>query len=889
MSSRPRTAEAERILANRATVPPWRAWGPYVSDRQWGTVREDYSPDGAAWDYFPFAVAHRRAYRWGEDGLAGWCDLEQRLVLSLALWNGNDEILKERLFGLANAQGNHGEDVKEIYFYLDGVPSHAWHQMLYKYPQAAFPYERLREENAKRTRKDPEFELIDTGIFDDSRYFDVFVEYAKPDPNSVVMRIVAHNRGDADAPLDLVPQLTFRNTWSWSPGAARPSFAMRADGRIDVRHPDMPAMACTAFGEHRALFCENETNVEALWSEPRAGRVFKDGLHDAIVGRKTGVTRDDGGTKVGLWRSTVVPAKSYREMIVHLGRADAILTEAQCREALETRRREADEAWDVAQATVTDPDRRRVQRQAFAGLLWSKQFYNFDVRRWLDGDPSYVPPPPERKNGRDQHWRHFSARTVLAMPDKWEYPWFAAWDHAFHAVAFARLDSEFAKSQISDFLTDSFVHPNGALPAYEWAFDDANPPLQAWAAWRVYQIDRKARGIGDLDFLIHVLNRLSMNFTWWVNRKDADGRNVFEGGFLGLDNIGVFDRSRPMPGGGVLQQADGTAWMGMFALQLMRISIELAVHWPVYQDLAIKFFLHFLQIASAMTAMGGGDDGLWDEEAGFYFDMLRLPGGELVPLKILSVVGLVPLFCVETIEPETLEKLPIFRDRVERTLNERPDLANLVSRWSEPGRGDRRMLSLLRGHRMKAILRKVFDPAHFLSDYGVRGLSKSLKDNPYEVSIAGEKFCVSYEPGEGQSALFGGNSNWRGPIWMPINYLLVESLQKFHHYYGDDFKIEAPVGSGRLVTLHDAADELSSRLVKLFVRGHDGRRPVLGANAKLQDDQYFRDHVPFFEYFHGDTGEGLGARAQTGWSALVAKLIFPHGVIASPNAATATQ
>ncbi|MFO0826703.1 MAG: glucosidase [Phycisphaerales bacterium] len=874
-----RTAEDERMLADRMGHANWRQWGPFVSERQWGTVREDYSPDGAAWAYFPHDHARSRAYRWGEDGLAGWCDAEQRVVLSLALWNGKDPILKERLFGLDNDAGNHGEDVKELYYYLDAVPSHSWQRLLYKYPQRAFPYAQLVEENRRRGRQDREYELIDTGVFDDDRYFDVIVEYAKPDPDSVVMRIAAHNRGPEDASLEIVPQLTFRNEWSWNPGAARPALAPLPDGRVALRHSSLPAMALTAFAPHRPLFCENETNVELHWGLPRGGRTFKDGIHDAIVrGRRDGAVRDDSGSKVGLWHAAIVPARGFREVIVHLGPESSPLDEPACRAILERRRLEADEFWRTHQGGIDGDDARLAQRQAYAGLLWSKQFYHFDVRRWIDGDPGQPAPPATRAGGRNRHWRHLSAAHVMAMPDRWEYPWFAAWDHAFHAVAFARIDAEFAKRQLSEFLTDAFVHPNGALPAYEWAFDDANPPLQAWAAWRVYQIDRRKRGIGDLDFLIHVLNRLAMNFTWWVNRKDADGRNVFEGGFLGLDNIGVFDRSRPLPGGGSLQQADGTAWMGMYALSLMRIAMELALHWPVYQDLAIKFFEHFLQIASAMTAIGGGEDGLWDEADGFYYDLVRLPDGRQIPLKILSAVGLVPLFCVETIEPETLERLPKFRERVERTLSERPDLAQLVSRWNEHGRGDRRMLSLLRGHRMKALLRRAFDPSHFLSDYGVRGLSKALGDNPYEVELGGEKFCVRYEPGEGETAIFGGNSNWRGPIWMPINYLLVESLEKFHHYYGDDFLIECPVGSGTRITLLQAAEELSRRLARLFLRGADGRRPVLGGHPKLQRDLYFRDCIPFFEYFHGDTGEGLGARAQTGWTALIGRLLVPRAV-----------
>ena len=886
--------EEARIRANRRHNGPWRQWGPFVSERQWGTVREDYSANGSAWDAFPFEQAHRRAYRWGEDGIAGWCDAKQYLVLSVALWNGADPILKERLFGLTNAEGNHGEDVKELYWYLDAVPSHAWQRMLYKYPQRAFPYALLRAENANRSRLEREYELIDTGILDDDRYFDITVDYAKPDADSVVMRVTAANRGPERATITLLPQLTFRNEWSWHPNLPRPSIVADGPRRAVTTHRTLPPLALTAYDERASLlFCENDSNGPALWGLPDAGAHYKDGFDAAIVRGDQSAVSTDAGTRAAFVHRLEIPPGEERSVIVHLGpthRAGEPLaapTRTECLAILRDRRCEADAWWSSQQALIEDPDQREVQRQAYAGLLWSKQFYHFDVRRWHDGDPGQPVPPPERKRGRNEHWRHFAVRRVMAMPDTWEYPWFAAWDHAFHAVAYAHIDPDFAKRQISEFLTDDFIHPNGALPAYEWAFDDANPPLQAWAAWRIYEADRKARGAGDLDFLVHVLNRLSMNFTWWVNRKDKEGHNVFEGGFLGLDNIGVFDRSRELPLGGTLQQADGTAWMGMYALQLMRIAIELALHWPVYQDLATKFFEHFLQIAEAMTDVRSCGRGLWDEEDGFYYDVLRFPDGHAMPLKITSAVGLVPLFCVETLEPETMEKLPAFASRLEWIFRFRPELAGLVSRWNEPGRGDRRLLSLLRGHRMKALLKKALDPAHFLSPYGLRGLSRAHRDRPYELSLGDQRFSVRYEPGEGETALFGGNSNWRGPIWMPLNFLLVESLRKFHRYYGDDFRIECPVGSGQSVTLGGAADELRDRLTRLFLRDERGRRPVLGANEKLQRDPHFRDLVPFFEYFHGDHGEGLGARAQTGWSALVGTLLHPRtpsvsGLIAPP-------
>jgi hypothetical protein len=879
---KPLNAEGARLRASRKHSSPWRLWGPFVSDRQWGTVREDYSSDGSAWNALPFDVSHRHAYRWGEDAIAGWSDRRQHLVLGLALWNGRDPILKERLFGLTNAEGNHGEDVKELYWYLDATPSHSWQRMLYKYPQRAFPYDLLRAESARRTRLDREYELIDTAIFADQRYFDVTVDYAKPDPESVVMRITVANRGPESADITVAPQLTLRNDWTWDPSIERPSLRIaHADGhsrQVLVHHRGLPPLTFTACAECNVLFCENESNGPALWGLPHRGGRYKDGINEAIVHGNEAAASLIEGTRCAAVHRLHVPAGEERSVVVHLGPSThPTPSHQECLNILWTRRAEADEWWTSVQDGIDDAEQRDVQRQALAGLLWSKQFYHFDVRRWMDGDPGQPTPPAERRHGRNMHWRHFAVRRVMAMPDKWEYPWFAAWDHAFHAVALARIDPDFAKRQLSEFLTDDFMHPNGAVPAYEWAFDDANPPLQAWAAWRVYQIDRKLKGTGDLDFLIHVLNRLTMNFTWWVNRKDKDGFNVFEGGFLGLDNIGVFDRSQGLPRGATLQQADGTAWMGMYALSMMRIAIELALHWPVYQDLATKFFEHFLQIAEAMTDVRCCGTGLWDENDGFYYDVLRFADGHAMPLRITSAVGLVPLFCVETLEPEMLERLPAFASRLEWVFRFRPELAGLVSRWNEPGRGDRRLLSLLRGHRMKSLLRKVFDPQHFLSPYGIRGLSRMHADRPYELTIDGQQFSVRYEPGEGETGLFGGNSNWRGPIWMPLNYLLVESLQKFHHYYGDEFLIDCPVGSGQKATLGQAADELRSRIARLFVRDERGRRPVLGDNPTLQRDPHFRDHVPFFEYFHGETGEGLGARTQTGWSALVGKLLFPYG------------
>lgn len=869
------TAEAKRLRDDRIGEEAWRRWGPFVSDRQWGTVREDYSPDGSAWSYLPHDHARSRAYRWGEDAIAGWCDTSQRLVMGVAFWNGRDAILKERLFGLSNGEGNHGEDVKELYWYLDALPSHAWQRMRYLYPQRAFPYAELVEVNRSRSRLEPEYEIADTGVFADDRAFDILIDYAKPDPDSVVLRVSARNRGPEPAELHVLPQLWFRNDWSWYPGVPRPRLAPIGDGRIGIEHRKLAALAWSWFADAEAIFCENETNAERLFGAELNDRPPKDAFHRSLVDGDRGALRGAReGTKAALVHRLLLAPGEERTVLAHLGPTAVRRSEAECRAALDARAAESEEFWTEHQRHIADPDARLVQRQALAGLLWSKQVYYLDMRRWQDGDALQPPPPPERKAGRNRHWRHLATRRIMAMPDRWEYPWFAAWDHAFHAVAFARVDPEFAKEQLAGFLTDDLVHPNGALPAYEWAFDDANPPVHAWASWRVYQIDRRGRGAGDLDFLVHVLNRLAMNFTWWVNRKDADGRNVFEGGFLGLDNIGVFDRNQPLQGGGQLSQADGTAWMGMYALSLMRIALELSLHQPVYQDLAIKFFEHFLQIAQAMTDIGGCGGSLWNEEEGFYFDLMRLPEGGSLPLKVFSVVGLVPLFAVETIEPETLERLPRFARRLEWTLRERPELSRLVSQWTVPGRGDRRLLSLLRGHRMKCLLRKALDPLHFLSDYGVRGLSRVHRDRPYEVEIGGRRFSVRYEPGDGESDTFGGNSNWRGPVWFPINYLLVESLQKFHHYYGDDFLIECPAGSGRSTTLLGAADEIARRLERIFLLDREGRRPVFGARGPVRPD--LRDCIPFHEFFHGDDGTGLGARAQTGWTALVAKLLYPR-------------
>jgi len=891
-------AEQERLAANHAGTAHWHLWGPYLSERQWGTVREDYSPGGTAWEYFPHDHARSRAYRWGEDGLAGITDREGRLCLALALWNGRDPILKERLFGLTNAEGNHGEDVKELYYYLDATPTHSYLKMLYKYPQREFPYAQLVAENRRRGKDQPEFELLDTGIFDDDRYFDVFVEYAKAGPEDILMRVTVHNRGPEAAAIHLLPQLWFRNTWSWN-NSAKPSLTRTEHSAVLARHGELGDYTLTGDGEPEFLFCENETNFQRLFGFAiSAGCHFKDAFHEYLVhGNRNAVNAGLEGTKGGVLYHLTVPAGGSHQIRLRLtcssGHPSAPSSQSRPTSAATnpfadfdnvfTRRiREADEFYADLQKDISDTDARLVQRQAFAGMIWNKQFYHYDVPEWLAGDPTQPPPPPERKHGRNSDWKHLNNADVISMPDKWEYPWYAAWDLAFHTVALALVDAAFAKQQLVLFTREWYMHPNGQLPAYEWAFGDVNPPVHGWAAWRVFQIDRKQRrkknpdDPGDLAFLERVYHKLLLNFTWWVNRKDTQGRNIFQGGFLGLDNIGVFDRSKPLPTGGFINQADGTSWMATYCLNLLRIALELARHNKVYEDIATKFFEHFLAIAAAINGVEDGCLGLWDETDEFYYDRLCLPNGENMPLKVRSMVGLIPLFAVEVLEPALFKELPDFAARMDWFLAHRPELANLVSRWHVCGTGERRLLSLLRGHRMKCLLRRALDETEFLSDHGLRALSKVYEHKPYRLDCGGKTNEVYYWPAESQNGLFGGNSNWRGPVWMPPNFLLIESLQKFHHYYGEDFKVECPTGSGQFLTLNEIAGELARRLTRLFLKGADGQRPVLKYHPKLAGDPNFRDYVLFHEYFHGDIGRGVGASHQTGWTGLVAKLLQPR-------------
>ena len=871
---RARLAEAEQKTAW------WKKWGPYLAERQWGTVREDYSATGDAWAYFPHAHARSRAYRWGEDGLGGISDDRQRLCLALALWNGADPFLKERLFGLTNGEGNHGEDVKEAYYYLDSTPTHSYMRFLYKYPQRAFPYETLLAESRRRDRTQPEFELLDTGIFDDDRYFDVQVEYAKAGPMDVLVRVTATNRGPADALLHVIPQAWFRNTWSWTENAAKPCASRCGPAAVLLDHPSWLDFRLHFDGAPELLFTENETNAPLLFDAPPDGGYYKDAFHDRIVGGKANAVNPAGvGTKAGGWYRFTVPAGKAVTVRARLALASDDIPDpfADFDAVLALRQQEADDYYAELQDGLDDPDARMVQRQAFAGLLWTKQFYAIDQATWEKGDPATPPPPPGRGNVRNGDWQHLFNDDVVSMPDKWEYPWYAAWDLAFHMIPFALVDPEFAKNQLVLLTREWYMHPNGQLPAYEWNFSDVNPPVHAWATWRVFQIDRKRRGDkGDLVFLERVFHKLLLNFTWWVNRKDAQGRNLFQGGFLGLDNIGVFDRSKPLPTGGFINQADGTAWMAMFSLNMLRMALELALHNKVYEDLASKFFEHFLHIAEAMADFGSTGRGLWDDADGFYYDQLHCDAHPPTTLRVRSMVGLIPLFAVETLEPELMARLPDFTRRMDWFLNHRPDLAALVSRWSEPGVGERRLLSLLRGSRMKKLLRRMLDPNEFLSPFGVRALSKFHEAHPYTFNLNGDALSVKYVPGDSDSWLFGGNSNWRGPVWFPVNYLLIESLQKFHHYYGPEFRVEHPVGSGKLTTLEDVADDLAWRLSGLFLKDATGSRPAFGKHSKYHTDPHFRDHVLFYEYFHGDDGSGIGASHQTGWTALVAKLLMPR-------------
>ncbi len=885
------TVEEIRLQDSREHAAYWKRWGPYLSERAWGTVREDYSADGSAWTYFPHDHARSRAYRWNEDGLAGICDRHQQICFALALWNGRDPILKERLFGLAGPEGNHGEDVKEYYFYLDSTPTHSYMKYLYKYPQAAFPYTQLIEENRPQDKRKAEYELLDTGIFAEDRYFDVFIEYAKAGVEDILVRISVVNRGPEKAELHLLPTIWFRNRWSWGYGNPRPELrkvAKRADDEtkvvaIELEHETYGRRLLHCEGTPDLLFTENETNNHKLFGVANPQPFVKDAFHEYVVhGRRESVNPEQRGTKAAAHyilninpgetvtvRLRFAPANESPDGADVLGTGfEQVFTE---------RLREADEFYAKIIPQHLSNDAQSVMRQSLAGMLWSKQFYHYVIEQWLKGDPGTPKPPDQRWNGRNHDWLQLYNADIISMPDKWEYPWYAAWDLAFHCVPLALVDSDFAKEQLVLMLREWYMHPNGQIPAYEWALGDVNPPVHAWAAWRVYKIEEKQRGTGDRIFLERVFHKLLLNFTWWVNRKDIEGNNIFEGGFLGLDNIGVFDRSSALPDGSFIEQSDGTSWMAMYTLNLLAIALELARKDRAYEDVASKFWEHFIFIAHAMNNIGRDNVELWNEEDGLYYDVLHTRDGRHIPMRVHSMVGLIPLFAVETLEPEMLEHLPGFRRRMEWFIRNRPDLTGNVASMETPGRRERRLLSVVNQTRLRRILEKMLDEREFLSPYGIRALSLYHKEHPYTLKLDGREHRVDYEPGDSSTGLFGGNSNWRGPIWFPVNFLIIESLQKFHYYFGDDFKVECPTGSGQMMTLSQVAAEISRRLSHLFLRGEDKRRPVYGEIEKFQTDPHWRDLLLFHEYFHGDSGAGMGASHQTGWTGLVAKLLQQSG------------
>ncbi|HAL82869.1 MAG TPA: glucosidase [Mucilaginibacter sp.] len=857
----------------RLKDPTWKKWGPYVSDRQWGTVREDYSADGDAWNCVTHEMARSKAYRWGEEGIAGISDHEQLLCFALALWNKKDPLIKERYFGLSNPEGNHGEDVKELYYYLDNTPTHSYQKMLYKYPQNEYPYAWLLDENKRRGRNDPEFELIDTGLFDQDAYFDVFVEYAKNTPEDILVKITVHNRGAVDAAVNVLPTVWFRNTWAWGYSDYQPLLTADSHGVIEIYHKDLGQFWLNAENSPELLFCDNETNTKRLYNYDDGRPFFKDGINDRIVHGADTINHRKTGTKACANYDIIVPAKQSVTLRLRLSK-DATNGFGDFDQLFDARAAEAGQFYDDIQQGNNDADRRLVQRQAFAGMLWSKQFYYYDIRRWLDGDPSEPEPPTERLEGRNAKWMHLNTMDIISMPDKWEYPWFASWDLAFHCLPLATVDMAFAKSQLTLLIRDWYMHPNGQLPAYEWDFGDANPPVHGMITWKIYQQDKAANnGKGDTYFLERIFHKLMLNFTWWVNRKDDLGNNIFEGGFLGLDNIGVFDRNTKLSGGETLEQADGTSWMAMYSLNLLRIAAELAITNKAYNDIASKFFEHFIYIAGAISNLGQDKEGLWDDTDGFFYDQIRLPDGSTQKMRIRSIVGLIPLFAAEVLDESDITENPIFRDRMNWFAENRPDLASLVSRWSETKGPGKHLISLLRGYRIKSLLKYMLDENEFLSDYGIRSVSKYHLNNPYHVKVDGIEFSIKYTPAESDSGLFGGNSNWRGPVWMPMNYLLIESLHQFHQYYGDDYKIECPTGSGNFMNLQQVADELYKRVSNLFLRDAGGKRAVFGHYSKMQNDPDFKDYILFHEYFDGDTGRGVGASHQTGWTGLVANCL----------------
>ena len=876
-------AERDRLAEDTSRTRNWKRWGPYLAERQWGTVREDYSEYGDCWNYLPHDHARSRAYRWGEDGLLGITDRQGRLCFALALWNGRDPILKERLFGLTGPEGNHGEDVKELYYYLDSTPTHSYLKALYKYPQAEYPYESLTGVNRARGKGDPEFEVLDTGVFDGNRYFDVFAEYAKADPDDILVRITVANRGPETATLHLLPTLWFRNTWSWGRTGEgywpKPSLRRAGPAQIEAEHESLGRYVLEADSagspEPELLFTDNETNAARLFGVPNAQPYVKDAFHRFVVGGERDAVNPDGaGTKAAAHYVLTIPAGEARIVRLRLREkrpsAGAAFGAAFDR-VFEARIREADEFYDERIPSAATEDERRVIRQGYAGLLMTKQFFHYVVQHWIEGDPAQPPPPSSRRGGRNAEWPHIYNRDVVSMPDKWEYPWYAAWDLAFHMIPFARIDPDFAKEQLLLFLREWYMHPNGQIPAYEFAFGDVNPPVHAWAVWRVYKMTG-ARGKRDRLFLERAFQKLLLNFTWWVNRKDPEGRNLFAGGFLGMDNVGVFDRSQPLPTGGHLEQADGTAWMAFYCTTMLSMALELASEDPAYEDLASKFFEHFIAIADAMNHLGGS--GLWSEDEGFYYDQLHVDG-QHIPLRVRSMVGVLPLIAVEVLEEETFAHLEGFKRRMNWFLTNRTDVTRDIACMRPRDRDgrSRRLLAIPTRDRLERVLRYVLDETEFLAPNGLRSVSRVHREQPYQFDVMGMPYRVDYVPAEGNTGLFGGNSNWRGPIWFPVNFLVLEALERYHHFYGDEFKVECPVGSGTLLTLQEVALELESRLSRLFLADGNGRRPCHGDEPRYASDPHWRNLVLFHEYFDGDSGRGVGASHQTGWTALAVRCL----------------
>ena len=879
------TNEEKKLDDARSGSIPWRRWGPYLSERQWGTVREDYSPNGTAWEYLPHDHARSRAYRWGEDGIAGISDEHQILCFALALWNGKDPILKERLFGLTGNEGNHGEDVKEYYFYLDNVPSHSYMKYLYKYPQSSYPYTDLVEENKKRTRKDFEYELLDTGIFNENRYFDVFVEYAKADPDDILIQITIANRGPNEASLHLLPTLWFRNTWSWKKGTPKPNLSLEQKTKelqvVKASHPELGDRWLYCDHPDALLFTENETNKERLFNSPNNSPYVKDGINQYIIeNKKNAINPESIGTKVAADYKLQVGSQQSVTIKLRLSNKNNLSNPftSDFDEKIKSCKADADAFYQrIAPYPLTE-DMRNVQRQAFAGLLWNKQFFCYAVDEWLAGDPAQPPPPEGRKTGRNSDWWSLNASNIFSMPDKWEYPWFASWDLAFHTISLAMIDPDFAKEQLVLLTKEWYMHPNGQIPAYEWAFGDVNPPVHAWAALRVYEIEDRIYKRKDRVFLEMMFQKLVLNFTWWVNKKDAGGKNIFEGGFLGLDNVSAFDRTRDLPAGSLLEQPDGTGWMAMYCLNLLQLALELALEDPIYESMATKFFEHFVYISDAINDIGGKTTGLWDEKNSFYYGLLRTPDGGKVSVAVDTVVGIIPIFAVMPSDPEVCNRFPGYKKRFQWFVDNKAQLVKNICNLSTKGLDAHMLFALTSPEKLKKILTKVLDENQFLSPFGIRSVSKKYEKQPFTIRIYGNQYGIDYEPAESTTGLFGGNSNWRGPVWFPPNYLFIESLQKYHYSLGNDFKVEFPVGSGNHVTLWDVSIDLSHRLVRIFLKDEKGRRPVYGGIEKFQNDPHWKDYILFHEYFHGDNGAGLGASAQTGWTSLVAKLIDQYGL-----------